>query len=110
MNGIKELVNKMGWNDMPATIAEDAARCILHNRRAVIADNCDEFHALDVILEDCLSDEVTAQQLWLDLYVDSYEALCDEEGQMLFASLRGEIEDCMRAGMPVDVAINEWFK
>lgn len=110
MDDLKQLVNKMGWNDMPATVAEDAARCILHNRRATIADCCDELLCLDAVLEVCLSDEITVDNLWLDLYIDSYDTLCDEEGQKVFASLRGEIEDCMKSGMIVDDAISEWFK
>ena len=108
MTKMMQIVNKLGWNDMPTDVALDAVQRMINNRISAIADCCEEYWSIDTIMEDILSDEITPNQLWLDLFIDGYEALCDKEMQLQAESLRDDIEELMRSGIPFDDARTEY--
>jgi hypothetical protein len=108
MTKMMQIVNKLGWNDMPADVALGAVQRMINNRHNVIADCCDESLCSDTIMEDMLSDEVTADSLWLDLFIDSYEELCNKTMQDYAASLKWEITSLMMSGVCFDDARKEW--
>ena len=105
---IMQVVNKLGWNDMPADVCLDAIWQIVCNRHNVIADCCDESLCTDTILEDMSSDEMTSNILWLDLFVNDYQTLSNLDMQHKAESLRWEIERDMRSGMKFSDARREW--
>jgi hypothetical protein len=51
---------------------------------------------------------VTADSLWLDLFIDSYEELCNKTMQDYAASLKWEITSLMMSGVCFDDARKEW--
>ena len=108
MTKMMQIVNKLGWNDMPTDIALDAVQRMINNRHNAIADCCDESLSNATIMEDMLSDEITPNQLWLDLFIDGYDALCDKYMQLQAESLRDDIEELMRNGIPFDDARTEY--
>jgi len=108
MTKMMQIVNKLGWNDMPADVALDAVQRMINNRHNVIADCCDVSYCTDTIMEDMLSNQITTENLWLDLFVDSYEELCNKTMQDYAMALRDEITSLMMSGIPFSDARKEW--
>jgi hypothetical protein len=108
MNKMMQIVNKMEWNDMPADVALNAVQTIINNRHNAISDCCEEDYCVDTIIEDMLSDELTAGTLWLDLFISSYDELCDKEMQSYATALKEDITSLMRSGVYFSDARKEW--
>lgn len=108
MTKMMQIVNKLGWNDMPTDVALDAVQRMIDNRHNAIADCCDESLCDDTIIEDMLSDEVSPHNLWLDLFICDYQTLCDKDMQMYAISLRDNIVSLMMMGIPFDEAKKRW--
>lgn len=105
---MERIIKKMGWQDMPKEVATAAVNLMIRNRHEAIADCLDESLCEDTIIEDMLSDEITPDQLWLDLWIDSYEVLSDKELLNYASALRGEIEAWMKKGYYFQEACEEW--
>jgi len=108
MTKMMQIVNKMGWNDMPADVALDAVQRMINNRHNVIADCCDESLGNDTIMEDMLSNELSPNTLWLDLFICDYQTLQDKDMQMYALCLRDNIVSLMELGIPFDEAKKRW--
>jgi len=105
---MERIIEKMGWQDMPKEVATAAVNLIIRNRHEAIADCCDESLCRETIIEGIVSDDLTSDQLWLDLWIDSYEASQDKETLTYAAALRGEIEEMMKNGCSFEEACEEW--
>lgn len=108
MTKMMQIVNKLGWNDMPADVALDAVQRMINNRHNAVADCCDVSLSTSTIMEEMLSDRITADDLWLDLFVDSYEGLCNKTILDYATSLKQAIITLMMAGMPFSDARKDY--
>ena len=105
-SAIMLIVKKLGWNDMPATVALEAIQRMINNDIAVGADCCGvEDNPEDSLLSISTLD---ADRIWLSLFISDYQTLNDYDLQTWAMALRYEIESWMRMGYSFDDACAEW--
>lgn len=100
---------KLGWGEMPATVAIPAIDYIVNTACAQVchATGCDDItfeEMAHIMLNSWSSDAIFA------MLGDDEDFSLQGEMKALFISLRYEIEDEMRYGNSFNDAINEWFK
>ena len=105
---MERIIKKMGWQDMPKEVAIAAVNLMINNRHEAIADCCGESLSREAIIEDMVSDNLTSDKLWLDLWIDGFESLNDRETLDYAKALRGEIEAWMKKGYYFQEACEEW--
>lgn len=102
-----ELSEHLGWNEMPATVALPALKEIISNHLNMVAEVSMEQFTEESAVNDLL--QIEPDYVFGLLGSDFFGWIGSAE-EHVFVSLRGEIEDCMRAGMSHTEAIAEWFK
>ena len=98
---MERIIHKMGWENIPTKIAEDAIHIMVRNYANTIADCCDESLCSDTIIEHLADPCYPAISCWLDLYVEDYHTLNDLKGQKNFLSHRESMEELMRDGFTI---------
>lgn len=103
--------DKLGWGEMPASVAIPAIHRIIINYSNVL------FEMYGVSEEDLHEDwleydmlRIPADFLFGYLHIASIDDCYNQEMCEMFRSLRGEIEQEMFKGASYQEAINEWFK
>lgn len=106
LRAIALIVKKLGWNDMPAAVALEAIQRMVNNDIAISLDCC----GFQDDPEDALLSIATrkADNIWLRLFIDSYETHHDEVLKHWALAYRSQIEDWMKAGWYFEDACNEW--
>lgn len=106
LRAITLIVKKLGWNDMPATVALEAIQRMINNDIAISLDCC----GFEDDPEDALLSIATrrADNIWLRLFIDSYETHQDESLHHWALTYRSQIEAWMRLGHSFEDACNEW--
>jgi hypothetical protein len=105
-SAIMLIVKKLGWNDMPATVALEAIQRMINNDIAVGLDCC----GVEETQEDSLLTLGTkdANYLWSALFVSDYETLNDQVLAHWALTYRPQIEAWMRLGHSFEDACQEW--
>lgn len=103
IDAIQTVIDFMGWNKMPATVALDAVKTMIRNTICVTNDCTEDTPDFDEELK-CLSDMIrlhdyTKMDVYLKLFIEDYDTLHDTQMQDLAWSLRGEIIDLMNHGV-----------
>lgn len=99
MYKFKEIVNKLGWDDIPTEIAMDAVEHMLNNAHSCIVSSFgDDVEDKDII--NSWLEFMTPKAVYLYLVVCDNFTLEDKEYQELAWALRGEVHDLMKGGMP----------
>lgn len=106
LSAIMQIVEKLEWNDMPALIALDAVQIMVNNYISGVADCTEDSISEDTALD--LINYLDANDIWLTLFIYDYDTLNNEEMHQQAASLRWEIEECMRNGETFTEARREW--
>lgn len=106
INAIIRIINKMGWQKMPASVAINAIRTAVKNHGACMQD-CTGDH---ITVLQCLQDlnVLSPEGVWLSLYVSDYQSLHDKEGKRAFLYMREEVEREMFKGHSLEEAREEW--
>ena len=91
LSAIMQIVKKLGWNDMPATVALEAIQRMINND---IADSL-----LSIALWD-------ADKIWMTLFVNDYQTLNDESLEHWAITYRNQIEAWMKLGYAFEDACN----
>lgn len=107
---------KLGWGEMPASVAIPAINRIINNYVNIeneiygitVEDVCENGEFSEGIKRDILN--IPAEYLFGYLYISSIDDCYDQESCHMFRSLRWEIEREMFNGSPYWVAIDKWFK
>jgi hypothetical protein len=106
LRAITLIVKKLGWNDMPATVAIPAIQRMINNDIAVGADCCGVIDdPEDSLLSISLWD---ADKIWMTLFVNDYQTLNDESLEHWALTYRSQIEAWMKLGHSFEEACNEW--
>lgn len=107
INAILKIVNKMGWQKMPAEVAIDAikqavinASCILHEENKVVS--------IPEVLECLTRPGIKTSTIWVLLFVNNSKDLDDIKVNTACLAMRWEIEACLRKGMSLEAARREW--
>ena len=106
LRAITLIVKKLGWNDMPATVALEAIQRMINNDIAVVADCCGvdedpELSLLNIATWD-------ADKIWMSLVICDYQTLHDESLRHWAMTYKLQIEAWMRSGHSFEKACNEW--
>ena len=106
LSAIMLIVKKLGWNDMPATTALEAIQRMINNDIAISLDCC----GFEDDPEDALLSISTrkADNIWLRLFINSYETHHDDSLKHWALTYRSQIEAWMRLGHSFEDACNEW--
>ena len=106
LRAITLIVKKLGWNDMPATVAISAIQRMINNDIAISLDCC----GFEDDPEDALLSIATrkADNIWLRLFIDSYDTHHDESLKHWALTYRPQIEAWMKLGHSFEDACNEW--
>ena len=97
LRAIALIVKKLGWNDMPATIALEAIQRMVNNDMAVGADCCGVIDdPEDSLLSIALWD---VDKIWMSLFISDYESLHDEALRHWALTYRKDIENNMKQGI-----------
>ena len=107
LTAIMQIVNKLGWNDMPANIALDAIQIIINNYISGLADCTEDIICVDTAL-DLISNHLEVDNIWLTLFIYDYDTLNDTKMQSYALLLRADIEQSMRNGEYFTEARREW--
>lgn len=96
LSAIMQIVNKLGWNDMPASVALEAIQKMVNNDIAVGADCCGVIDDH----EDALLSIATfrARNIWMRLFISDYETLHDDALEHWAITFRDKIETYMKLG------------
>lgn len=103
---MSKLINKMGWQKIPASVALAAIRTAVRNHGACMQDCTGETMTVLQCLQDL--NVLSPEGVWLSLYVSDYQTLHDKEGKRAFLYMREEIEREMLKGMSLEEAREEW--
>jgi hypothetical protein len=104
LRAITLIVKKLGWNDMPATVAIPAIQRMINNDIAVGADCCGVVEDReDSLLSIALWD---ADKIWMTLFVNDYQTLNDESLEHWAITYRNQIEAWMKLGYAFKDAFN----
>lgn len=107
LRAITLIVKKLGWNDMPATVAISAIQKMINNDIAISLDCCGfEDEPEDALLS--IATQRPVDNIWLRLFIDSYETLHDECLKHWALTYRPVIEKHMREGMSFEEASQAW--
>jgi predicted helicase len=107
LSAIMQIVNKLGWNDMPAHIALDAVQIMVNNYISGLADCTEDSICEDTAL-DLISNHLEVNNIWLTLFIHDYDTLNDTKMQSYALLLRADIEESMRNGETFTEARREW--
>jgi hypothetical protein len=105
-SAIMLIVKKLGWNDMPATVALEAIQRMINNEIAVLLDCCGTQESEEETLQIIASWE--DEQIWLSLFGNDYQTRNDESLEHWALTYRPQIEAWMRLGHSFEEACNEW--
>ena len=110
LEAIMTIVKAMGWQKMPARVSISAVKRMVFNNCCVIADCTEdllnpeeELHILADMVEMQL---LSAEDLWLKLFVDDYDSCNDIGMQNRALAMRKEIEKEMFNGVFFQDACN----
>ena len=92
MYKFKQIVNKLGWDDIPADIAEEAIELMLNNHHEYMEDAFGHSE-----------DDKTVINVWLDSFTSK-----DTNYHDLAWALRKDVHDLMKGGMPFWEIQIEW--
>lgn len=107
LSAIMLIVKKLGWNDMPATVALEAIQKMINNDIAISLDCCGfQDEPEDALLS--IATQRPVNNIWLRLFIDSYETLHDECLKHWALTYRPQIEAWMRLGHSFEDACQEW--
>ncbi len=106
LRAITLIVKKLGWNDMPATVALEAIQKMINNDIAVGADCC----GIVEDSEDSLLSIATwdANKIWMTLFISDYQTLNDESLKHWALTYRPQIEAWMKLGYSFEDACQAW--
>ena len=107
LRAITLIVKKLGWNDMPATVALEAIQRMVNNDIAVTLDCCGwKDDPEDALLS--IGTQRTVDNIWLRLFINDYETHHDESLRHWALTYRPQIEAWMRLGHSFEEACAEW--
>ena len=107
LRAITLIVKKLGWNDMPATVAIPAIQRMINNDIAVGADCCGVVEDR----EDSLLSIATwsSDVIWMKLFISDYHSLHDEALEHWATTYRPLFESIMKKGFSFEEAINHYM-
>lgn len=107
LRAITLIVKKLGWNDMPATVAIPAIQRMINNDIAVGADCCGVVEDR----EDSLLSIATwsSDVIWMKLFVSDYYSLHDEVLEHWAITYRSLLESIMKKGFSFEEACNHYM-
>lgn len=104
LSAIMQIVNKLGWNDMPAFVAIDAIQKMVNNDIAVGADCCGVIEDPEDSLLSISSWD--AYKIWMTLFISDYQTLNDIVLEHWVAINKCKIEAHMKKGHSFEESCN----
>lgn len=109
---IQTIQKFMGWENMPANVANDAVRQVVRNNAYNWAESQEEQYSEYAVLEmlyDMIQNSMIEQKdIWIQLFVEDSQTATDIEMHKQATLLRAEIEYFMRKGVAFSEARREW--
>jgi hypothetical protein len=107
LRAIALIVKKLGWNDMPAAVALEAIQRMVNNDIAISLDCCGfQDDPEDALLS--IATQRTTDNIWLRLFIDSYDTHHDESLKHWALTYRPQIEAWMKLGFSFEESCNMW--
>lgn len=106
LRAITLIVKKLGWNDMPATVAIPAIQRMVNNEIAVTLDCCGTHESEEETLLTIAS--WNTEQIWVSLFINDYQSMHDESLHHWASTYRSQIEAWMRLGHSFEEACGEY--
>lgn len=108
MYKFKQLVNKLGWDDIPAEIAEEAIELMLNNHHEYMEDAFGHSEDDKTVINVWLDSFTPVKSVYLNLVIDSEYTSKDTNYHDLAWALRKDVHDLMKGGMPFWEVRIEW--
>lgn len=108
MYKFKEIVNKLGWDDIPTEIAEEAIELMLNNHHEYMEDAFGHSEDDKTVINIWLDGFTPVKSVYLNLVIDSEYSAKDAGFHELAWALREDVHDLMKGGMPFWEIQIEW--
>lgn len=107
LRAVTLIVKKLGWNDMPVTVAISAIQEMINNDIAISLDCCGfEDDPEDALLS--IATQRPVDNIWLRLFISDYYSLHDEALKHWALTYRPQIEAWMKLGHSFEEACKAW--
>jgi hypothetical protein len=108
MYKFKLIVHKLGWDDIPADVAEEAIELMLTNHREYMEDKYGHSEDDKTVINIWIDSFTPVKEVFLNLVVDSEYSSRDTGFHELAWAMRKDIHDLMKGGMPFWEIQIEW--
>ena len=105
-SAIMLIVQKLRWNDMPASVILPTIQKMINNEIAVTLDCCGTHESEEEALLTVAS--WNTEQIWVSLFINDYQSMHDESLHHWASTYRHQIEAWMRLGHSFEEACQEW--
>lgn len=105
-SAIMLIVQKLRWNDMPASVIIPTIQRMINNEIAVTLNCCGTHESEEEALLTVAS--WNTEQIWVSLFINDYQSMHDESLHHWASTYRPQIEAWMRLGHSFEDACQAW--